>query len=238
MSVDRWLDWDGCCNARDLGGLAAADGRRTRWGAIVRADGLDRLTPAGWAALVAHGVRTIVDLRDDSERKDLPARRDGVTTVHVPLDDTADTDFWDYVRDNEFDCTPLYYPAFLERKPERCARAIAAVAHAGPGGVVIHCAVGRDRTGLVSLLLLALVGVAAEDIATDYLLSEPRLVPLFRELGYREQAPIIADIHARKGITAHESIAETVASLDDSGYLRAAGVTDAELAAVRERLLD
>ena len=67
MTVDRHLDWDGCFNVRDLGGLRTADGRRTRRGAAVRVDGLNRLTATGWAALWAHGVRTVIDLRNDDE---------------------------------------------------------------------------------------------------------------------------------------------------------------------------
>jgi hypothetical protein len=54
------LDWDGCFNVRDLGGLPTVDGRVTRTGAVVRADALDGLSAAGWTALLDHGVRTVV----------------------------------------------------------------------------------------------------------------------------------------------------------------------------------
>jgi protein tyrosine/serine phosphatase len=238
MSIDRTLDWDGCHNVRDLGGLAAAGGRKTRWGAIVRSAKIDGLTPAGWAALVAHGIRTIIDLREPAERMNVPPRPDGVTTVNIPLDDAADTDLWDHIREQELDGTPLYYPVFLEHKPERCAAAISAVAQAAPGGVLIHCAAGWDRTGLVALLLLALAGVGADDIATDYLLSGPNMRPVFLNLGYDDPVTTVADIHARKGITPNESIAETLASLGGDGYLLAAGVSKADIAALRDRLLD
>lgn len=238
MNVDRGLDWDGCYNVRDLGGLAAAGGRKTRWGAVVRSDKIDDLTPAGWAALVGHGVRTIVDLREPSERKNLPPRPDGITTVHVPLDDTADTDLWDHIREQELDGTPLYYPVFLEHKPELCARAVTAVATAGPGGVLLHCEAGWDRTGLVTLLLLALVGVSAEDIAADYLLSGPNMAPLYLELGYGDPLAQTADLHARKGITPLQCITDTIATLDGTSYLTAAGVSKKDLTALQHRLLD
>jgi protein tyrosine/serine phosphatase len=238
VRTDRHLDWEGCYNARDLGGIPTADGRETRWGAVVRSDCPDGLSAAGWAALRAHGIRTIVDLRDDAERGDDPPGAAGLTTVRVPLDDADDTEFWTWSRDEGLDGTPLYYLPFLERdgKRERCVAAVAAVANAAPGGVVVHCGIGRDRTGLVSLLLLALVGVAAGDIAADYELSEPRLAPLRALLGVPE-AMTADHALARKGTTARAAIRDTLAAVDVEDYLRAGGLGDRELAAVRSRLL-
>jgi protein-tyrosine phosphatase len=188
MTAERHLDWEGCLNVRDLGGLPAAGGRVTRWGAVVRSDSPAGLTPAGWSALRAHGIRTIVDLRNDDERTTHSAAA-GLDTVHVPLDDLGDTGFWRRIWDDGLDGTPRYYRPFLERKAERCAAAVAAVADARPGGVLVHCTIGRDRTGLVSLLPLALVGVAPADIADDYELSNPRLEPLRDRSGAGRHRP-------------------------------------------------
>ncbi|HEY4917597.1 MAG TPA: tyrosine-protein phosphatase [Solirubrobacteraceae bacterium] len=63
--AERDLLWDGCANVRDLGGMPTQDGRETRRRAVIRADGLDRLTARGWSALVAYGVRTVIDLRNE-----------------------------------------------------------------------------------------------------------------------------------------------------------------------------
>jgi hypothetical protein len=76
VPVERHLDWEGCRNARDLGGLPAAGGRRTRWGAVVRSDDPARLTAAGWAALRGHGIRTIVDVRNDERDPTRPPPAD------------------------------------------------------------------------------------------------------------------------------------------------------------------
>jgi hypothetical protein len=59
----RVLVWDGCANVRDLGGLRTWNGRMTRWGAVVRSDTPAKLTAAGWSALYAYGIRTIISLR-------------------------------------------------------------------------------------------------------------------------------------------------------------------------------
>jgi protein-tyrosine phosphatase len=75
---------------------------------------------------------------------------------------------------DDVDGTPLYYRPFLERKIDRCVAAVRAVARAAPGGVVVHCGIGRDRTGLVSLLLLTLAGVTVDAVAGGYALSGER----------------------------------------------------------------
>src|SRR5919199_5798139 len=111
--ADRHLDWEGCFNVRDLGGLRTADGRETRRGAVIRADAVDRLTAAGWRALDEHGVRTIIDLRNDDELgRDTAPRPPGVATLHLPLDGVHDRQFWDHW---ERQGPPLYYGPFLER---------------------------------------------------------------------------------------------------------------------------
>jgi protein-tyrosine phosphatase len=219
---------------RDLGGLRTHAGRTTRWGAVVRSDDLDRLTDAGWSALEGYGVRTIVDLRNDEERTLRPRT---VTTVPVPLDDADDTDFWEACWADELDGSPLYYLPFLDRKPERCAAAVAAIAQADPGAVVFHCGAGRDRTGLVSVLLLALAGVVPEDIVADYELSNVRLRRFWAVHGTEDQSAVIADILRRKNTSARELLLELLASLDVEAYLRSGGLGDDDLAAVRARLL-
>jgi protein-tyrosine phosphatase len=238
--AQRDLDWPGLFNARDLGGLPTIQGRRTRRGAVVRSEQLTRLTPAGWSALYAHGIRTIIDLRNEDELRpdDATGRPDGVRVVHLPLDDTSDVRFQEYAKEHELDGSPLWVAAFLERKPERCARVITAIARAEPGGVLIHCGGGRDRTGVVSAVLLSLVGVAPDDIAADFELSTARLVPLYAELGWPDQGPVIEAILASKHTTMRASMLAALAALDAGPYLVAAGVAAEDVAAVRERLLE
>jgi protein-tyrosine phosphatase len=237
MTNDRHLDWDGCWNVRDLGGLLATDGRPIRRGAIVRGDSADRLTAAGWSALWAYGIRTIVDLRDPTEyTADAASRAGELTTVQVPLEDQTDTEFWQQWR--HLSGTPLYYQAFLERWPERFAAVFAAIAEAGPGGVLIHCAAGRDRTGLVTLMLLALAGVSHDEIATDYALSTDRLRRQSAFEGHADE-DIFAQEHLRQANTsARAAILTTLATLDVPAFLRASGLRPDQQAAILTRLLD
>jgi protein-tyrosine phosphatase len=239
LTVGRHLDWDGCRNVRDLGGIRTADGRQTRWGAVVRSDTPDNLTPAGWSALRTHGIRTVVDLRNDDERPaDATPRAAGLATVRLPLDDLADTEFWERCWDDGLDGSPLYYLPFMERKPDRCAAAVAAVADAPPGGVLVHCGIGRDRTGLVTMLLLAVVGVAPDGIAADYELSADRLPPPGAGSGGSDQRRSAREALARRNTTARAVLLATLEAVDVQAHLRAGGLRDDHVAAVRARLLE
>ncbi len=235
----RHLDWDGCFNVRDLGGLEAGDGRKTRWGALVRADSLSELTADGWDTLSAHGIRTVIDLRNADERgEEATARPASISTVQVPLDVTEDREFWGEWDSGPQFATPLYYGPHLRRFPERNAAVISGIARAEPGGVAFHCVGGRDRSGQVALLVLALVGVAAEDIAADYALSARRLRALYEARGEDDQGPALEASLTARGTTAAEVIAETLASFDIEGHLRTGGLPDDDLRALRDRFLD
>jgi protein-tyrosine phosphatase len=209
-------------NLRDLGGLPTRDGRVTRFGAVLRGG-----APAAedWEALRASGVRTIVDLRNDDERSELASPPD-MTVVHVPLDGVdEDPAFWEVWGTGPQFGTPLYYRPHLDRFPERSVRAVAAVADAPPGGVLIHCVGGRDRTGQIAMLLLALVGVEPEAIVMDYELSGPA-------------DDDVAAFLAERGTTAGQLIVETLAGLDVEAHLRAAGLTDEQLVRLAGRLVE
>lgn len=241
MPGNRLLDWDGCFNVRDLGGLPTRDGPRTAWRRVLRSEAVQHLTASGWDSLAAYGVRTVIDLRNDDEiGEDVATRPDSVTTVRVPLDDVADTRMWEqFEAEGHGGLGPLYYPEFMRRKPERCAAAVSAIAGAGPGGVLFCCAGGRDRTGLVALLVLALAGVPAGDIAADHALTDDRMCA-FNAAHGRTFTPSDFDyLYEERGTTPERIIAEivdgTALGPDLSSYLRTGGAIDDELTAVRAR---
>ena len=178
--LDRRLRWDGCVNVRDLGGLRLTRGGETRPGAVIRADSLSQLTTAGWEAVRRYGVRTIVDLRADDELDEDAAWPADVTVVRVPiLPGSSDDPLWpefaaifEAAGDDDRGLRDVYLE-FLERWPESFAAAIAAIGEAGPGALAVQCGAGRDRTGLVSALLLDSAGVDPAHIAADYALTPP-----------------------------------------------------------------
>jgi hypothetical protein len=205
---------------------------------VVRSAAPYLLTRDGWSALQEHGIRTIIDLRNDDEiTPDIAHRPPDLLLVRLPMDAAQDAAFWDRWATGTQLCTPLYYRPFLDRFPHLVAGVLGAIARARPGGVLVHCVQGRDRTGLITLLLLALVGVAAEDIAADYVLSTHGLAPLFGRLGLADPGPVIEKFLTRSGTCARDVIISTLASLDAPAYLRSAGLGDHDLAALRSRLL-
>ncbi|MEU4683695.1 tyrosine-protein phosphatase [Streptomyces xinghaiensis] len=149
-----------------------------------------------------------------------------------------DTGFWN-IWGNGPDGTPLYYRPFLDHFPDRAARAVRAIAHARPGGVLVHCAAGRDRTGLVTLLLLALAGASPADIAADYLLSNDRLdARFFTILGIPDHRQEITDYLARMGTTAERALLAALDGFDATTHLGSAGLTPDDVSALRTRLLE
>jgi protein-tyrosine phosphatase len=236
---DRHLDWRGSFNARDLGGMPLVGGGATRPGAIVRSDALSKLEAQGWEEVEAFGIRTVVDLRNESEiGDDLAARPSSIETVNIPLDVTEDREFWDAWENGPQFATPLYYRPHLERFPERSAAVIRAIAGAPPGGVVFHCHGGRDRAGQTAMLVLALCGVEPEAIGADYAQSDERLPPMYAAEGRADIAPEIAAYLRDQGTTAPQLIVDLIASFDVEAALRAGGLAEADLAALRHRLLD
>jgi protein-tyrosine phosphatase len=242
------LNWDGCLNVRDLGGHRTQDGGETCYGAVIRADSVRELTRAGWAAAVDYGVKTIVDLRMDSElTADAPVELP-VDVVHVPflVDDEeafAEVESVAEAAPDYTAATRAVYLVFLERFRENVAAAIAAVARAPEGGVVVHCMGGKDRTGLVTALLLHLAGVDDEQIGADYALSEKRLRPRhdlwLAEAGTDAERERIRRIAA----TPAASIVGVLAELEDrygsvEAFLRAAGLSDEDRERARKRLRD
>ncbi|MGW3470584.1 tyrosine-protein phosphatase [Saccharopolyspora sp. NPDC000995] len=111
-------------------------------------------------------------------------------------------------------CTPLYYQPFLDRFPQRIAEVCGAITRAEPGGVAVHCGGGRDRTGLIVVVLLALVGAEPADIASGYALSQVRRAELCARVGLGDDTSKIKQLIAQHGTSEDELIREAATSRD------------------------
>jgi protein-tyrosine phosphatase len=241
--VTRHLTWDGCVNVRDLGGHPTEDGFETAYGRVVRADNLGRLSPAGWEALAAYGVRLVVDLRWADERAEDAAHAEGIEVVHVPLFG----DNWEPLEAERAEEIAEYaerrtaaYLERLERYGDRFARAMAAVVEPDVC-VAVHCAGGVDRTGLISAFLLRLASVDPREIAADYAHSEVNWAPYVRtwideadDEDERNRRLFLATVPAATMLAVLERLDADYGGV--GGYLRAAGLPEADLELARRKL--
>jgi hypothetical protein len=164
------LRWDGCVNVRDLGGLPLAGGGETAYGVVVRADWLPGLSDEGRRALVDYGVSLVVDLRPSREHED-----DGIDPLPVPvvrqaMDPRPVAAAWDWLSMREA------YLALADRYRAELAQALTLLGDAEPPAA-IHCAGGRDRTGIACGMALWLAGVEPDAIAADHALSDENWAP-------------------------------------------------------------
>jgi len=233
----RRLDFPLLLNARDLGGCPTLDGGETRFRSLIRADDLAQLSAAGLRALQEFGVRSVIDLRWSEEAADSPSPIPGalpeVQYRRLPLLTESELEW----RLRSGDATKeLWNCAVLEHVGEELRAVLATIAAAAPGPLVFHCVAGKDRTGLVAALLLALADAVPEAIARDYAASTESL----RE-GYLRRYPSADPTHILRALHCPEEGAHNMLKfLADAGgvraYLRDIGLTHEEVARLRARL--
>lgn len=236
------LMWDGCCNVRDLGGLVTAVGRPIRPGALVRSDTVGKLTPAGVAALAAHGVQTIIDLRGPADTETTYPSASTLTRYQQPLMDAEDFRFVEALPETE--TLGALYGRLADRHGAVLAAIIRLIAGAPPGGILIHCRIGKDRTGVAVATVLALLGVDRAAIVRDYEASAEGLRDQIEE----ELRAVAHDpgVHARErhhGFSYQGNMEHFLAHIDDryggmAAYLGRHGITEADRAALAARLTD
>jgi len=246
------VDLDGPSNFRDLGGLPVAGGGSTRSGLVYRADRLCTLSDADLRRLEKIGIRHVFDLRSETEAADFPDRLPA-GACYVRLSMTSDRTpqartVYERIVDGEIKSygeaeMVAGYLRMLQNFGPSWARIVRQVGRGEP--TVVHCTAGKDRTGVASMLLLDLAGVAADHIVADYALSSERrpslqhdqtearsLVPVLEDYGL-DPAGFAPLWEARPAV-----MAATLEGLHDrwggaAGYLAAAGMEDSELEAVR-----
>lgn len=230
--VGRAVEVDGLVNGRDLGGLPLVGGGETPEGVLYRSERPDRLEGRGWQQLRDLGVRTVVDLRLPAELEQDPVRVPGdLAARHADLDGLENRAFWADYWENGLSGTPLYYLPHLAAMPERTAAALEAVVTAPPGGVLFHCAGGRDRTGLLAAVLLTAVVVEREAVVADYLESIATADALAAAVGRVNPNDAVEALLTSRGTTSERAFSDFLADLDVDALL--AQMPDEQAEAVR-----
>lgn len=238
----RLLDVPGTYNLRDTGGYAARGGV-TRWRRLLRSDALHQVDDAGRAVLADLGLGVVIDLRGEDERAAQPSALDGLghRTVLLPIENGSSTSVIE-----AFDLAAIY-AEFVEGHGPILTAAVRAIAAAGDTPTLVHCAAGKDRTGLTVALALTAVGVDREDVVADYEASGPHLAgewldgltTRITQSGVTVPPAVVTAL----GASPAELLRTTLADLDrlhsgPVGYLRAHGMTDAELDALHTALVE
>jgi protein-tyrosine phosphatase len=232
-----WIDLDGAVNVRDLGGLPTEGGRETVGGRLLRADNLQELSPSDVKRLVRDiGVTTVVDLRSSAElASEGPAPLDGVPGVrhaHHPVipeigeaTDAAAEALLIRTRQDKSrfpgDPTCGHYLGYLEDRPDQVVRALQSIAR-DQGAALVHCAAGKDRTGVVVALALTAAGVRPEAVIADYAATGERTEALLNRL--RRSPTYARDIDSLPA-QAHQPRPETMAAFLQQMDARYRGVT-------------
>jgi protein-tyrosine phosphatase len=180
----RTLELDGAVNFRDLGGYPTAGGQRLVWRHLFRADGLGSLSDADRGTLADLGLVTVIDLRTSDEathRGRFPVEHLPVRYHEFPLFDvlptTEDLPSW-----NETAYVAGRYLDMVAEGRAALVGAIEVLAEPGALPAVFHCSAGKDRTGVLSALILAFLGVPDEVIIEDYTLSAAAMAGLFERI--------------------------------------------------------
>ena len=158
--IDRWMRFEGLDNVRDVGGLPLRDGGRTRSGVLLRSAALHWATAADVRRLVDEfGLRLVLDLRTPRE-----IDRDGPTPIAAAGVETVALNFIGASRElpeTGDDTDPLLrnYLGYLDDQPANIVEAVRRLAAPDAGPALVHCAAGKDRTGVLVAMVLEVAGV-------------------------------------------------------------------------------
>lgn len=243
--MERRIELEGCFNFRDLGGYPTADGRRMRWRRLFRSDALHHLTERDIERLGGElGIGRVVDLRSTGEIQAEGRGRLASQPIHFHHLPLFDGEIPDEQKRSADELTLAdRYLMMAEFAKGPIAKVIVTLAES-EAPAVYHCAAGKDRTGVISAVLLGVLGVPDEVIVADYAATREGLDAVVERLmqsdGYREMfAALPPDtLHAEP-----ETMIELLARVRDEhgsmrAYLREAGVADATLDALAERVLE
>ena len=245
---NRVLDVEGAYNVRDIGGYQTRDGRTSRWGRYLRSDSLANLTPAGVQTLVDYGVRNIIDLRRSNDLQFNPIPfigSEAVTYYHqnmagdVPLQNRETLDGIDDLAERR----GRGYCSILEQRKHILHQIFSILSGSDGLPALVHCNAGKDRAGISAAFVLSICGVPRETIIGDYGLTARYLVRRYYENNPDINPDEYTWQHFQNDACHPHSMRITLDYLDANyggveGYLRDTGITEEQLAAIREAMIE
>lgn len=266
-TTTRWIDLDGAVNVRDLGGLPTRDGGITAAHRLIRSDNLQSLTPSDVRLLVDEiRVRSVVDLRTGvevvSEGPGPLTHEPDVDIRHLSLfpeaghnTDAAALDEGKPVilpwqeratigpdGKKQWPGAAEVYLGYLTERPDSVLAGLRVIAGTD-GATIVHCAAGKDRTGILTAVALEEVGVEREAVIEDYVLTGERIEAIMRRLmGTQTYSDDVITAKMSKHKPKAETMVEVLTTIDSSfggvgTWLRSQGWTEADATALRSRLL-
>jgi protein-tyrosine phosphatase len=235
---ERTLSFPALLNARDLGGYRTVDGAQTKWRSLLRSDDLVQLTPEGLQAMADYGVQTVVDLRWSEEvvLNPSPVSEDtGIRYIHKSLLSQTPAEW----RERLNRCEKEQWKCMvLEKVPVELAEVLKLIAMAPPGPLLFHCVAGKDRTGVIAALMLALADVEPETIAADYAQSTRMLSDAYLKRYHSTDPKDVLENVRCPEVGVHNMLAylEKVGGIRE--YLKSIGLNEIEIARLRARLRD
>ena len=223
----RRIQIEGAYNVRDLGGYETTDGRYTKWKMFIRGDDVSTLPRSSQDVLTDFGVRTVIDLRGVRE---IDSQADNVLSKlpHIRYCNKA----------------PKSYRTMLDLCGDKFRDTLATMAETDALPVLFHCVGGQDRTGLVSAILLGLVGVPNKTIAEDYTLTAEYRIDAY--LGSNLQPDTAPAQYTSEAYRARncppDVMLDTLDYLEEryggvEGYVKSFGLTDEQIATLLDALL-
>lgn len=180
VAASKPLPLHGSDNTRDLGGYPTENGGRTAYRRLVRSDSLEELTPADVEMLREYGVGCCIDFRTADTCEKHPSALshvDGIDYYNVPIDDHIGNG--DMAALAQYEDMGDLYIEFLERNKQEFCTALQMILQHPNQVTLYHCAAGKDRTGILSMLLLKLAGVPEDRILADYQVTEHYMISKF-----------------------------------------------------------
>lgn len=232
---------EGMANVRDLGGIRTKSGQLTRSRVFLRGDAPYRISDEARQHIIDAGLTTVIDMRYPHEVAQRPNRFAGMPGVvfnNIPL--YVETSYFAMIR--QMRDVGSWYCTILDNGGPPMKDIFEALVRA-QGTCLVHCYVGKDRTGIVSALLLELMGVSEEDVIEDYLISHDRLQNTLAEMASirpffvpKQQFEAIVATRLEYITTFMQHLRRTHTNAE--GYLRSIGVSDEMMNQLRTKFLE